>query len=242
MSSVSQWKPPKKGNVLVLRNCKEDFISYDGFKYPTEINSVIESSDWVEDGQCGNGLHGILWGVGTTIYFYTEPSIWFVIEVNPKDGLSDLGDKVKFKKGIIRYIGVLQGAVELLYKYAPPNSKINYISLSAGNYSTLSAGSNSTLSARNNSTLSAGNYSTLSSGNDSTLSAVVNSNLSAGNYSTLSAGNKSTLSAGYNSTVTIRYFNNGEFKVSVRVITKEEANKPYKFVNGEWTLVSKENV
>ena len=186
-----------------------------------------------------------MWGVGTTSNFYEEPSIWFVIEVNPKDGFKDLGDKVKFKKGIIRYIGVLQGAVELLYKYAPPNSKINFLNVSAGDGSTLTGGHNSTLTGGHNSTLRGGNDSTLRGGNDSTLrggdgsilTGGDNSTLTAGYDSNLTGGDGSILTAGIGSVVIIRYFQD-KWTLLTRVITKEEANKPYKVVDDHWILVN----
>jgi hypothetical protein len=51
-----------EGKVLVLRSCKPDMTSKDGFKWPEQ--GFIEALDWIDNTDCGHGLHGWLWAVG----------------------------------------------------------------------------------------------------------------------------------------------------------------------------------
>ena len=48
--------------VLVLRTCAADMTSYGGFKWPK--SGPVKCDDWKPRAECGNGLHGLLWGVG----------------------------------------------------------------------------------------------------------------------------------------------------------------------------------
>ena len=84
-----------------------------------------------------------------------------------------------------------------------------------------------------------GNNAFEKAGFKSTLTAGKLSTLKAGNLSTLTAGHKSTLTAGENSVVIISYYKEEFYKVATRIITKSEANKPYKFdtEKGEWVEV-----
>lgn len=43
----------KKDEVLVLRSCKEDMTSYNGFQWPEK--GYVEAPDWEATGECGNG-------------------------------------------------------------------------------------------------------------------------------------------------------------------------------------------
>ena len=77
-------------------------------------------------------------------------------------------------------------------------------------------------------------------GYESTQKAGSGSTQTAGNGSTQTAGDGSTQTAGLNSVQIIRWFKNGKWTVSTRVITEKEANKPYKFENGVWNLIKTE--
>jgi hypothetical protein len=99
----------------------------------------------------------------------------------------------------------------------------------AGNDSTQTAGNASTQKAWNDSTQTAGDYSTQTAGNASTQTA--------GNASTQTAGNDSTQTAGINSVQIILYWDRSKYVTKCRVVTKEAANKPYKFYDGDWHLV-----
>lgn len=60
----------------------------------------------------------------------------------------------------------------------------------------------------------------------------------AGDESTQTAGDESTQTAGLNSVQIGRWFDNGNYRVATRVVTKEFADKTYRFEKGEWKLLS----
>jgi hypothetical protein len=93
----------------VLRTCNKDYRSYNHFKWP-EIGPV-EAPDWDPKPECGNGLHGALWGEGDGILFSWESdAVWQVVRV---DGpMVDLDGKVKFQKGFVVFSGSQKDATD----------------------------------------------------------------------------------------------------------------------------------
>ena len=80
--------------VLVLRTCQADGTSSHGFKWPE--SGTVKAYDWKPTKECGNGLHGWLWGHGDWGLKVEGDSIkWLVLEV-AKDYIIDLSGKVKF--------------------------------------------------------------------------------------------------------------------------------------------------
>jgi hypothetical protein len=208
---------------ILRRNKEGNKAGYNGFVYP-EAGQIVECTDYINSDECGNGLHG--WDDQNWRYYDdSNKGNYVVIDVYVNEGINFLGDKLKFKKGLVIYNGEsLEEAKKFMFEkyqsfvfHNDTQSAGDSSTLSAGDSSNLSAGYRSTLSAgyssnlsagyRSNlsagyrSTLSAGDRSTLSAGYSSTLSAGDSSTLSAGDSSTLSAGDRSTLSAGYRSTL-----------------------------------------
>jgi hypothetical protein len=86
----------KVETVLVLRTCAADGSSSHGFKWPE--SGPVEATDWKPTEECGNGLHGWLWGHGDwSLKAKAEKIKWLVLEVD-KSSLIDLCGKVKFPK------------------------------------------------------------------------------------------------------------------------------------------------
>lgn len=56
-------------HVLVVRCCASDLTAHGGFKWPE--SGPVEAPDWIKNNECGNGLHGWLWGVGN---YSTSPT------------------------------------------------------------------------------------------------------------------------------------------------------------------------
>src|SRR5688572_14047547 len=93
-----------QGFVLVLRTCRADMTSRDGFKWP-EIGSV-EAPYWNPYPRCGSGLHGWLWGEGegSLGYIDQEGARWLVLLVKESE-IVDLGGKVKFPRCEVIHCG-----------------------------------------------------------------------------------------------------------------------------------------
>lgn len=110
----------------------------------------------------------------------------------------------------------------------------------AGYAATQKAGHESTQTAGDRSTQTAGDESTQKAGHASTQTAESKSTQKAGYNSTQKAGDMSTQTAGINTIQIIRYYNSiGVLNVKTRIITKNEADKPYKFYDGNWHEVKK---
>lgn len=55
-----------KTTALVLRCCRSDMSSKNGFVWPALGEAAI-APDWINNNECGNGLHGWLYGAGEYI-------------------------------------------------------------------------------------------------------------------------------------------------------------------------------
>ena len=211
---------------LILRNCNPDGTSKNGFKWNTEIGAVNTCPDWIDNNECGNGLHGWLDGIGdSTVSDYNSSPLWLVAEV---EKFNDCGGKVKFQSCTVVFTGSMsecsnyllsQGIrgpiIGLTGDYSEGGDYSSLIAVgkrmqSSGNYSTQTAGWGSTQKAGSSSTQTAGSWSTQTAGSWSTQTAGDFSTQKAGDYSTQTAesystqkaGDKSTQTAGYNSTQT----------------------------------------
>ena len=106
-------KSDSEKRVLVLRNCPPGMVSRNDFKWPE--SGPVEAPDWDEEPECGNGLHGWLWGEGEGDLGYGyEPKVrWLVVSV-AADDIVDLGGKVKFARGEVVFCGDVAGATEFI--------------------------------------------------------------------------------------------------------------------------------
>jgi len=98
--------------ALVLRTCASDLKSYGGFQWPS--SGKVIAPDWDPKPECGNGLHGALYGEGNgDLLDFGSDSKWLVVEVELKN-VVDLGGKVKFPECKIKYCGDRLGASKYL--------------------------------------------------------------------------------------------------------------------------------
>ena len=145
--------------VLVLRTCASDMSAYGGFIWPK--SGFVEAPDWKPQAECGNGLHGLLWGQGSSGYLSdAEDANWMVCEVE-KDTIVDLEDKVKFPSCEVVFCGEKEGAISYLMENGGRGYAIVYSTLTGGDGSTLTGGNRSTLTGGYGSTLTGGENATL---------------------------------------------------------------------------------
>ena len=149
----------QKDEILVLRNCKADGTSYGGFKWPQ--SGYIECPDWQDTDQCGNGLHGLPWGVGSVEYFYNEPAVWIVFKTKTtpgsyRHGSGSFTNKCKSKGATVVHYGSKQEALDLIAAHSPQGLAMVYSTQTAGGGSTQTAGDYSTQTAGDYSTQKAG--------------------------------------------------------------------------------------
>ena len=143
--------------VLVMRSVSAGMVSRNGFRWPTE--GPVECDDWSPVAECGQGLHGLLWGAGdASLMSYATGTQYLAVRVLSADTVN-LGGKAKFQRGIVERCGELGDIAKYIHDNgAPVGTPIVGITLTAhGGNSTLTAGGNSTLTAHGwNSTLTAG--------------------------------------------------------------------------------------
>jgi hypothetical protein len=134
--------------VLVLRTCKSDMSSHNGFRWPE--SGDVSAPDWRDTKSCGNGLHGWLWGQGNWgLKVDDKNPRWLVVEVEAAT-IVNLGDKVKFPRGnVIATFGHWRDAMVFIRSRRPLSSdaKISAeeggIASATGDYGHASATGNS---------------------------------------------------------------------------------------------------
>ncbi len=199
--------------ILVLRNCRDDGSSHNGFVWPE--SGFVECPDWVDNEVCGNGLHGLPWGVGSVSYFYEEPAKWLVFVASTAKGryvhgVGDFTDKCKSASARVVYCGEKQGAIDLIAAHLPAGLAMNFATQTAGDESTQTAGYASTQTAGYESTQTAG-YA-----------------------STQTAGDESTQKAGKNSVQVSIWWSDGQWHSACRMVPIEDVDKWCRVENGIW--------
>ena len=197
--------PPLKYNPktesLVLRACRADLTSRDGFSWK---NKHVKAPDWSSAPKCGGGLHGWLNGQGDPdAWGHQDDDKWLILAVKTST-IVNLGGKVKFPSARKLYVGSKVETASLLASILP-GVPVMFANLTGGDRSTLTGGNYSTLTGGNYSTLTGGNYSTLTGGYGSTLTGGGCSTLTGGHRSTLTGGHRSTLTGGDRSILTGSY-------------------------------------
>ena len=94
----------KKNEILVLRDSRPDMTAHNGFKWPED--GYVEAPDWEDTDKCGNGLHGLPWGVGGDYSIGGPQGKWLLVKVctdagGYQHGTGDMTDKCKFRSGNI---------------------------------------------------------------------------------------------------------------------------------------------
>ncbi len=196
----------KPGRALVMRVCREGGRSYAlearGFTWPTEIGAECVAPDWNPTPECGYGLHGWLWGVGDVAgsgasWAFEDPNaVWMVVEVDASSivAIEDVKKKVKFPRGVVRFVGSAKDCAALIAPHAPVGS-----SLIAG---TATAGARGTATAGYAGTATAGDAGTATAGARGTATAGYAGTATAGYAGTATAGYAGTATAGYAGTAT----------------------------------------
>ena len=151
-----------KNKAWVLRTCAADGTSYGGFKWPSEVGSIVKCNDWKPAAECGNGLHGLLDGWGNYRLLSDDAdAIWQIVEVD-RDKCVEINDKVKFESCKLIYSGNMAAAMTMICDY---QIKIMLAKIANNCTTNTASGDNSQLAA-------SGDYSRLAaSGDNSQLAA-----------------------------------------------------------------------
>ena len=178
-SKTKKTAAPKAATSLVLRVCRADGSSKNGFVWPLQIGAEVVCPDWIDNSECGNGLHGWLYGQGdhnVSDYWADADAKWFALEVLDSD-IRMLGGKCKFPRAVVRFVGTKSEAADFIVQNEPRAASVAVIGLvrevgdggacEGGALSSLTGGSGSTLTGGDGSTLTGGYGSTLTGGEKS---------------------------------------------------------------------------
>ena len=146
--------------ALVLRTCNADMTSHSGFKWPE--SGPISAPDWKPTKECGNGLHGFMWGEGDgALASWDATAKWLVVSVDTASVI-DLGGKVKFPRGEVVFCGDRAGATGYLLLRLPTPRRVIGAVVAAGCSGTATAGDSGTATAGYRGTATAGDRGTIS--------------------------------------------------------------------------------
>ena len=146
--------------ALVLRTCNADMTSHSGFKWPE--SGPISAPDWKPTKECGNGLHGFMWGEGDgALASWDATAKWLVVSVDTASVI-DLGGKVKFPRGEVVFCGDRAGATGYLLLRLPTPRRVIGAVVAAGCRGTATAGDRGTATAGYRGTATAGDRGTIS--------------------------------------------------------------------------------
>ena len=111
--------------VLMLRTCGPDGESYNGFKWPLQVGAEVSCPDWITRAECGNGLHGLINGIGDWSLVSIAPGRKLIVfeAVGEVVKLSNR-TKAKCPKAIVRWLGEATDWVNALaYIWAATNTR-----------------------------------------------------------------------------------------------------------------------
>jgi hypothetical protein len=186
--------------VLVLRTCSADMTSYGGFKWPKR--GPVSAPDWIDNYECGNGLHGWLWGEGDgTLGQADVPDAkWLVVRVLASEirhGDGDLFGICKYPRGYVLHCGDRKSATEYIMRHGASGKAVIGSTVTAGDYGTAAVGHCGTATAGNSGTATAGNGGTATAGVGGTATAGHGGTATAGHYGTaIAVGYCGTATAG----------------------------------------------
>ena len=215
-----------EGKALVLRVCHAGRTSdgQDGrpkFQWPA-VGDVVTAPDWDPTPECGHGLHGWLWGVGSvedagaSWAFCEMGATWLVVETGASAVVSlSNGQKCKYPSGRVVFEGPGQDAALFVQTRAPNGSAVILGTATAGYGGTATAGERGTATAGSYGTATAGHGGTATAGYGGTATAGHRGTALAGEYGTATAGHHGTATAGYGGTATAggaRHRHRGELR------------------------------
>jgi len=186
--------------TYILRTVAADMKSRGGFIWPE--SGPVSCPDWDATPECGNGLHGFLWGEGNgSLANWSDDAKWLVVKV---DKYVDLKGKVKFPRGEVVFCGTRKGATDEIIRLGAKGAVIGAIA-TAGDYGTATTGYEGTATAGHYGTATVGDEGTATAGDGGTATAGDGGTATAGYRGTATAGDWGTATAGYGGTATVGY-------------------------------------
>ena len=218
---------------LVLRVCAADGSSHGGFKWPLTAGAEVVAPDWKDNRECGNGLHGWLYGQGDhscADYWQHEGAQWIVVEVDSAS-IIELGGKVKFPRGVVRFSGDKKSATDYLWENEPRSRDVAVIGACRADMrdkAMVQVGALGTAAAGEGGTATAGDSGTATAGDSGTATA--------GDRGTATAGDRGTATAGDSGVISIEYYDGQRYHHLIGDIGENglKPNTPYRVENAKF--------
>jgi len=194
----------KMGKALVLRVCGPNGESYNGFRWPLTVGAEVVAPDWKPVAECGNGLHGWLYGAGDhTAADIRDGAKWLVVEVD-ESSIVMIGGKCKYPKGTVRFVGNMPDAAVYIREHEERAKSCAVIGavVSVGDGESAVVGAFGTATAEDRGTATAGDRGTATAGYSGTATAGYRGTATAGDRGTATAGAFGTATAGAFGTAT----------------------------------------
>ena len=119
-----------------LRTTDKEGKAYNGFQWPLEVGATVTAPDWKPTAKCGNGLHGLLDGLGESgCLSFADGAIWWIVDA---DDPIDLIDKHKFQSCRVVAFGPRHEVTAKLHELRP--GPIHGLVLTGGDSATLTGG------------------------------------------------------------------------------------------------------
>jgi hypothetical protein len=201
--------------------------SQNGFVWP-QVGEIATAEDWKDTPECGNGLHGWLYGQGdhSCSSYLDSTSKWLVVEVD-SDRIVMLGGKCKFQSGKVVFAGDRKSATDYLRENERRAREVAVIGASlvvgdneavtVGALGTATAGDLGTATAGYGGTATAGALGTATAGNSGTATAGYGGTATAGALGTATAGYGGTATAGDSGEIRIQWWDdkNGRYRTVI---------------------------
>ncbi|WP_197090416.1 DUF7666 domain-containing protein, partial [Cupriavidus basilensis] len=105
----------KNNTALVIRTSDKNRVSRNGFQWPE--SGPVKCPDWNPKPVCGQGLHGLLDGIGHYgLLSSAHDAVWQLVEVDRTKVIDLDGEKVKFEEGNVVFTGGMAGALTRISK------------------------------------------------------------------------------------------------------------------------------
>ena len=154
---------PKKHTAYMLRTCSADMTSHGGFIWPE--SGPVDCHDWKKNQECGNGLHGLLWGEGNGgLLDWSPDAKWLVVKIDARE-IVDLNGKIKVPRGEVVYCGDRLSATDEITRLGAGGAVVGGTA-TAGDRGTATAGYKGTATAGDWGTATAGDWGTATAGDE----------------------------------------------------------------------------
>jgi hypothetical protein len=146
-------------DVYVLKVVGQNGEAHRGFVWPLTVGATVTAPDWQPHRECGNGLHGWLWGEGDVSASgdrHADPaSKWLVLRV-AKASIVELDRKVKFPSCVVEFVGLREAAVSRMAELAGAGRQIVYGTSTSGHHGTSTSGDGGTSTSGHHGTSTSG--------------------------------------------------------------------------------------